>query len=443
MKGTKRFFIGLSCVVMVFMLFSTATSATAYAASSISKVNIRIEKNDWGQTSGNPAVTVSGTGYYIPYGGVYWESNVAYCEPGDFVYVTVTISPKSGYFFKSSLKKSSFTVTNGEYDSFEYLDDGSISVTLLYQVRGYAYSPSDLYWEENGVARWSKVSNKVNYTIRLCKNGNSGKVIAENISDNYYDLSSWLLSSDYYWEDVTFKVKAVPKAKYSGVLRDSEYVESDEFYYWDELDFYNSGCTPTPNVTPSNKYSTDGWKFIDGNWYYYWQGSYLAGKFYVIDGKAYGFRDDGSMITGWYLTREGYWYFFENSGAMLKNTWHWDGTNWYFLCEDGRRVTGWLDWNNKTYYLNSSGMMLTGWQRIDGSWYYFDSDGVLAKDTSIQSADGKNYYYLQKDGRLLTGWIKSGYFWKYVDPETGCYVTGNKLIDGRWYSFDSNGTLIN
>ena len=41
---------------------------------------------------------------------------------------------------------------------------------------------------------------------------------------------------------------------------------------------------------------------------------------------------------------------------------------------------------------------------------------------------------------MATGWLKEGASWYYLD-ETGVMVTGDRVIDGVVYSFDSSGRM--
>ena len=83
--------------------------------------------------------------------------------------------------------------------------------------------------------------------------------------------------------------------------------------------------------------------------------------------------------------------------------------------------TGWLLLGDKWYYLESDGHMITGWRKSGGDWYYF-------KDT----------------GEMKTGWHNSGGTWYYLIDPDGCMITDMTLnINGKDYSFDSEGRCTN
>ena len=56
---------------------------------------------------------------------------------------------------------------------------------------------------------------------------------------------------------------------------------------------------------------------------------------------------------------------------------------WYYYI-NGIRQIGWLKLGTTWYYLNSSGAMATGWLKLGNTWYYLNSSGAMAtSDTTI------------------------------------------------------------
>lgn len=95
-------------------------------------------------------------------------------------------------------------------------------------------------------------------------------------------------------------------------------------------------------------------------WYGNSNDDYVSGDIYTINGKQYGFDDDGYMMTGW---RD-------------------DFGDWrYFEPENGE-------------------MVISQWRKSkDGDWYYLDKDGVMATDMAVKARDGDGYYYLDENGK--------------------------------------------
>lgn len=54
--------------------------------------------------------------------------------------------------------------------------------------------------------------------------------------------------------------------------------------------------------------------------------------------------------------------------------------------------------------------------------------------------NGKTVYY-DGNGNQAFGWCQANWHMHYFDPNFGAMVTGNRDIDGRWYSFQGNGVL--
>lgn len=120
---------------------------------------------------------------------------------------------------------------------------------------------------------------------------------------------------------------------------------------WIRLDFtdYQESTQPSTPGTSGN------WKYENGKWYYY---------------------KDGSKATGW-IKDAGFWYYMDANGVMQTGWVKVDGL-WYYLNSSGVMQTGWLKLGSVYYYLNSSGVMQTGWLKLGTNWYYLDGSGAMA-----------------------------------------------------------------
>lgn len=113
-------------------------------------------------------------------------------------------------------------------------------------------------------------------------------------------------------------------------------------------------------------WNMDGWKFIDGKWYYY---------------------EDGNKVTGW-----------------KKLSWS-KGQDWFFFDKDGAMVTGWkqIKYQGKEcwFWFDSNGAMATGFRKIlwknSDHWFLFDKDGVM------QTGSHKMKLNFNKSGELTGG----------------------------------------
>ena len=161
-----------------------------------------------------------------------------------------------------------------------------------------------------------------------------------------------------------------------------------------------------------------GWKKIDGNWYY-------------LD-------NFGFFHTGWQKI-DGKWYYFNTSGVMQKGWQKVDG-KWYYLNPGGDMVTGWKKIANKWYYFNSSGIMQTGWKDIGSKTYYFKPSGEMAAGEWCKG------WWLNKDGCWVypykASWKQNSKGWYYEDTSGWYAKNTTQIIDGKTYTFNSKGYLV-
>lgn len=102
--------------------------------------------------------------------------------------------------------------------------------------------------------------------------------------------------------------------------------------------------------------------------------------------------------------------------GVIKNGWFLEDGVWYCY-KDGQPCTGWVDRVGVTYYLKEDGSVTTGWMDDDENSYFFSATGALC------------------DGWVTTE--EGSYYW--VD---GVMVTGLQQIDGKYYCFGGNGTML-
>ncbi len=83
--------------------------------------------------------------------------------------------------------------------------------------------------------------------------------------------------------------------------------------------------------------------------------------------------------SGWIKENDGRWWYRSSDGTYPVNGWWQEpGTGiWYYFDAQGYMLTGWIDWNGSRYYCLPSGAMATGDTIIDGMSYSFDTSGAL------------------------------------------------------------------
>ncbi len=214
-----------------------------------------------------------------------------------------------------------------------------------------------------------------------------------------------------------------------------------------------------------------------------YEGRYYSGffseVFAIIDGKLYGFDENGAMITGWYAqkgvrivkmegslyTTSDYdgnccFYFDEKSGAAAKG-WKKNmkapalNVGVSVLTSEGQPV---ISNTKKTIYFMEKdtdtvpACSLAGFNisasdvTIGGKLYRFAPDGstvsgeegIASSDPSINKAD----MFIKKDGTIAKGRTKVGNDWYYFNLNTGLMEKNVlRLSGGKWYYYRSDGKM--
>ncbi len=151
----------------------------------------------------------------------------------------------------------------------------------------------------------------------------------------------------------------------------------------------------------------------------------------------------------------------------------------YTFGEDGKLIKGTLKKEENYTYYYIAGEKQRNWHLIDGYWHYFDRQtgfGMATADNCdkvyyddnrtdglyfVFTTDAQLHYRFDKQGRLTRGaWLKedfgTSYYWGNHERATGWWliegniyyfddnfymVTGNQTIDGKEYTFTSDGIL--
>ena len=180
----------------------------------------------------------------------------------------------------------------------------------------------------------------------------------------------------------------------------SYYVKSDGAMAASELVYdptYNSSFYFDEN----GKYLNKQWKEIDGDWYYFKDGGYIAKNEWV---GSYFIKGNGRMAKNemQYDQSTGSSYYFKEDGTFAKNYWAKVGGYWYYFKGNGKVAR--KEWIENKYYVLDNGKMATGTHIIDHYQYVFDGSGnILSKkavDIGWVEKDGKRYFYNGASQRL-------------------------------------------
>ena len=257
---------------------------------------------------------------------------------------------------------------------------------------------------------WVKIDNQWYYATE------DGKVTRNNwkkIAGVWYRFDeNGIMISNAVYDDYLFKA--------SGVLAENSWVKiGDKWYYGDQ----------------EGKINRDKWAKIDGQWYRFDEsGVMLSATIY----KDYLLKTSGAMAENAWAKLEDKWYYATASGKIIRDKWEKISGSWYYFNKDGVMLSS--QWKEK-YYLKDSGAMAKSEWIFDEkfkSWFYLKSDGTYAENQWVGS------YYLKPFGYMAKNeWIfdKDYNAWYYL-KEDGAYVTGNFTINGKDYTFQSNGKWI-
>lgn len=97
----------------------------------------------------------------------------------------------------------------------------------------------------------------------------------------------------------------------------------------------------------------------------------------------------------------------------------------------------WRQADNSSWSYIDGDTSVSGWKLIEGKWYFFDSNSVM-KTGWIN--DGGKWYYLTSSGEMKTGWINDGGKWYYSNT-SGDMQTGWLLNNGAWYYLNPAGDM--
>ena len=257
---------------------------------------------------------------------------------------------------------------------------------------------------------WVKIDNQWYYSTE------DGKVTRNNwkkIAGVWYRFDeNGIMISNAVYDDYLFKT--------SGALAENSWVKiADKWYYGNQ----------------EGKINRDKWAKIDGLWYRFDEsGVMLSATIY----KDHLLKTSGAMAENAWAKLEDKWYYATTSGKIIRDKWEKISGSWYYFNKDGVMLSS--QWKEK-YYLKDSGAMAKSEWIFDEkykSWFYLKSDGTYAENQWVGSYYLKSFGYMAKNEWIFDKDYNAWYYLK----EDGVYVTGNFTINGKDYTFQSNGKWI-
>ena len=356
------------------------------------------------------------------------KNKISYIEIGTMPLI------KRVYYTCSHTKSGSIYKYKGFYEPKDYLDDGTM--IFNFDDSTTVHCDMSIGWLSDKNGWWFKKAD--GSYLKNCGKQISGEWYYFN-SNGYAVKNQWVYSGGkwFYFEDDMMVANGWTQ------IKGKWYYFSTR--YWEQ----SQTLTFSGMQTGLQEVDSNGLK-----WFYFNQDGAMQTGWVKVDGKWYYFDSNGRMVTGWQQIG-GKWYYMvppatssrisaPNNGYMATG-WMMLGGKWYYFNGGGDLAIGWKKLGNKWYYLNEGssnrGVMVTKWLQINGKWYYFFDSGEMATGWLN---DGKHWFYMNHDGSLYTGWLVQGSKVYYLDKnDGGLMVTGNRSIDGKSYSFDSNGVCKN
>lgn len=257
---------------------------------------------------------------------------------------------------------------------------------------------------------WVKIDDKWYFAT------NSGKIIRnkwEKINGAWYcfDESGAMLTKTVYNDYLL---------QSSGAMHERGWAKIDEKWYY---------------ATDSGKIIRNKWEKINGSWYRFDESGTMLSKTIYND---YLLKTSGAMAEKDWVQMDEKWYYATDSGKAIRDKWEKINGSWYSFHKDGDMLSS--QWKEKYYLKDSGAMAQSEWffdKKYD-SWFYLKSDGAYAENQWQGSYYLKSYGYMAKNEWIFD---KSYNAWYYL-KEDGAYVTGNFTINGKDYSFQSNGKWI-
>ena len=187
----------------------------------------------------------------------------------------------------------------------------------------------------------------------------------------------------------------------------------------------------------------DDWIKANGEWYYLKSNGYMASDEWAKDKLGWCWMDSNGKITrSKWIKYNDEWYYLKANGYMAQNEWAEDSIGRMWMNADGKITKShWIKSGDEWYYLGSNGYMVKEeWVQDNSGWCWLGSDGKMIKSQWLKY--NNKWYYLKNDGHMAISWMQIGGKNYYFHKTSGyMYAGGTYEIDGKYYTFDSDGAL--
>lgn len=351
------------------------------------------------------------------------------------------------YYFGADGKMLKSTVTPDGY---------LVDIEGMLVSPGWSYQGGKWYYAESGgkVFRgdWKKIGG-VWYAFH-----NNGVMYSHEWSGSYFLKDSgamadneWVFDRNY---NSWFYIKpggtyASREWKGNYYLKAGGYMAKSEF-------IYDPNYKATYYLKEDGAYVKNQWLQIKGKWYHFrkygeldtnkWIGSYyvkedgmMAENELVYDptyNSSFYFDENGKYLNKQWKEIDGDWYYFKDGGYIAKNEW----VDSYFIKGNGRMAKNEMQYDQSTsssYYFKDDGTYAKNyWAKVGGYWYYFKGNGKVARNEWIE-----NKYYVLDNGKMATGTHIIDHY-QYVFDGSG-NILSKKAVDIGWVEKDGKRYFYN
>lgn len=173
----------------------------------------------------------------------------------------------------------------------------------------------------------------------------------------------------------------------------------------------------------------------DGSKYYFGEDGKAVTGLITVDDKVYAFGDDHKLVENLVKAGGDVYYITKNGALTRKWVTVGEEDETYYFGEDGKAAKGWTTVKGVDFYFDKNCHMVDGLQKIDGKTYFFENGGLVRGPKTI----AKKKYVFSADGSMKKGWVEWNNLRYYCEKEGEPLTDTTKEIDGKTYSFDSNG----
>lgn len=453
--------------------FDTET-LTAVSTYNNGKVTFEFKENGK-LVSGQWYITAAGARYY--YGPNYYGHGWHTIDGYDYYFGDANVEP--GYRYEGLRY-----VINSNSHTPQWYDFGTDGKAVKLDTTGLLTVSGKLYYLVDGISQTGlQLIDGEYYYFSGTYEAKSGIVYVSNAKNNSLLPEGYYLFKDNHamadnefglWQNSLRYIRNGQPCFAGLILNDDGKI----IYIGSDCMMGKGVCTVPANKTngllPEGTYAFGEDGVLVDNAFAMWQGNmcymrngqpYAAGLVRIGE-DIYYIRSNCQAATGMYwaaanktsgILEEGF-YLFHNDGTLIDGEFaDWKGENCYIVM--GRPYfAGVIEYNGKTIYVGSDCKLNTGVCYVTDAagngilsegYYYFTESGELLASGFAKWTDGVTYYF-RNGQRTAAGVIELDGSIYYVNsgcrPVTGKYFVpankGNGILEEGYYTFDSNGKLI-